>query len=206
MHLITAVLPLLVGVGAAIAEPPYGLRIGVEHGYGGENDGNSGGSNDHPAPPDPAFPFTDLCTEWRLEYLVNGGELSLWTQCAGATSQSTIISLLALDSSLIASKQGIKPAYPSNTAPDSFSSTCHSCYLPNTGDSIMACNCTANQGATLLAVDLAEWITAEQGVPCFTDGVVCGTVQSSTTSPPNGGGQEQPSSSTTTHDPECTGH
>jgi hypothetical protein len=113
MHIVTAILPLLIGARTAIAEPPYGLRIGVDHAYGVGHDGNSGSSTDHSAPPDPAFPFTDLCTEWRLEYLVSGGELSLWTQCAGAASQSTVVSLLALDSSLVASKQGIKPAYPS---------------------------------------------------------------------------------------------
>lgn len=113
MHFIT-VLPLLVGVGAAIAEPPYGLRIGVDHGYGGgSKNGDGGESNGQPPHPDPAFPFTDLCSEWRLEYLVDGGELSLWTQCAGAAAQSTVVSLLALDSSFVASKQGIKPAYPS---------------------------------------------------------------------------------------------
>lgn len=114
MHFII-VLPLLFRASAAIAEPPYGLRIGVDHGYGGGSNGggNNGGSNDHPPPPNPAFPFTDLCSEWKLEYLVDGGELSLWTQCAGAAVQSTVVSLLALDSSFIASKQGIKPAYPS---------------------------------------------------------------------------------------------
>ncbi|KIH86462.1 hypothetical protein SPBR_08905 [Sporothrix brasiliensis 5110] len=181
MHPITAVLPLLLGVAAAIAEPPYGLRIGV----------------DRPAPPDPAFPFTDLCPEWRLEYLVAGGELSLWTRCAGPSPQSSVVSLLALDSSLVASTQGIQPAHPSNAAPVSFSSTCRDCVLPNTGDSLMACNCTASQGTTLWTVDLAEWITAEQGVPCFTDGVVCGTVQSSTGPAPS------PSSSTA-NKPKCT--
>ena len=117
MHPITAILPLLVGAAAAIAEPPYGLRVGVDNGYGGSGGSNSGSNAGNPAPPDPAFPFTDLCTEWRLEYLVAGGELSLWTQCVGATSQSTVVSLLALDSSLVASKQGIKPAYPSWVSP-----------------------------------------------------------------------------------------
>lgn len=116
MHLVTTILPLLIGASATIAEPPFGLRVGVDHGYGGSRGGGGSGSGSNtgsPAPPDPAFPFTDLCTDWRLEYLVAGGELSLWTQCAGATSQSSVISLLALDSSLVASKHGIKPAYPS---------------------------------------------------------------------------------------------
>ncbi len=63
--------------------------------------------------PDPAFPFTDLCTSWRLEYLVRGGELALWTSCRNQQTGAAVISLLPLDHSLVASAEEIKPAFPS---------------------------------------------------------------------------------------------
>ncbi|CAK7205282.1 hypothetical protein SEUCBS139899_008051 [Sporothrix eucalyptigena] len=181
---ITILFPLLaVGSRAASVPPPAGWRVGIDHGhnsdYGtgnGQPDGGPGGEPDAPA-----FPFADLCNSWKLEYLVSGGELSLWAQCPtqdASGAQVLVNSLLPLESSFVANAQGIKPAYPSNSAPVSFSTICRDCTLPDPQGTVMACNCTTNGGSPLLAVDLTEWITADQGVTCFTDGVVCGTVQS----------------------------
>ncbi|CAK7240787.1 MAG: hypothetical protein STHCBS139747_002234 [Sporothrix thermara] len=159
---------------AAAADPARpGLWIGTDQVYA-EANGLPGG---------PALSFADLCTSWRLAYLVDGGELSLWTQCptqAASGARVLVDALLPLESSLVATDRDIEAAYPSNSASVSFSSVCQACTLPDPRDTVMTCNCTTNGGHPQLTVDLRRWIAAAQGVPCFTDGVVCGTVQRTT--------------------------
>ncbi|CAK7220179.1 hypothetical protein SCUCBS95973_004070 [Sporothrix curviconia] len=160
---------------ASVLVPP-GFHVGIDHGFAGAKNPPGG----------PAFPFADLCTGWKFKYLVDGGELSLWTQCPtqdASGAKVLVNALLPLESSLIANALGIKPAYPSNSAPVSFSSVCQACTLPDPKGTVMACSCTTNGGHPLLAINLTKWITANQGVPCFTDGVVCGTIQMTLTTP-----------------------
>ncbi|CAK7212786.1 hypothetical protein SBRCBS47491_001579 [Sporothrix bragantina] len=189
-------LPLLAVAGAVTAfSPPLGLHVGTDQGYNNGNDEPGG----------PAFPFADLCTSWHLAYLVDGGELSLWTQCPtqdASGAKVEVNALLPLESSLVATAQGIKPAYPSNSAPVSFSSVCRACTLPDPKGTVMACNCTTNGGDPQLAIDLTEWITADQGVPCFTDGVVCGTVQ--TTSAVSASSPTSSATKAAKETPKCT--
>ncbi|EPE09386.1 hypothetical protein F503_07162 [Ophiostoma piceae UAMH 11346] len=180
-----SIITLLLGALAAA----LGTDMGLRNGYAGILPT----SPDH-APPDPAFTYTLSCDQWRLEYLVKGGELSLWTSCYARQpdTQSVaslpkgaelyVISRLALDSSYVANEYAIRAASPSNSAPVSFSSLCHDCSLYNGTTSVMTCNCTTNNGHPPMSVDLGLSIAGmPDGVPCFTDGVVCAVQQSVST-------------------------
>lgn len=71
----TKALPILAAVGAValtISSPvPTDVHVGIDNGRPPVDD----------RPYGPAFTFTLLCYQWRLEYVVDGGGLSLWTQC-----------------------------------------------------------------------------------------------------------------------------
>ncbi|EFX06622.1 hypothetical protein CMQ_6943 [Grosmannia clavigera kw1407] len=64
-------------------------------------------------PPDPAFPFTDLCDNWWLERLSGSGEFVLWTLCPKGENRTGVVSVLQMDRSLVADSQRITPASPS---------------------------------------------------------------------------------------------
>ena len=180
-----SLITLLAGALAAALGPDMGLRNGYA--------GISPASPTH-TPPDPAFTFTLSCDEWRLEYLIDGGELSLWTSCYARRPDTEsaaslpkgadlyVISRLALDSSYVANEYAIRAASPSDSAPVSFSSLCHDCSLYNGTASVMTCNCTTNNGHPPMSVDLGLSIASmPDGVPCFTDGAVCAVQQSVST-------------------------
>ncbi|OAA56199.1 hypothetical protein SPI_07810 [Niveomyces insectorum RCEF 264] len=125
-------------------------------------------------PPDPAFPFTDLCDAWHIEYLVSGSQLSLWTKCPMLPGPE-YISVMSLEASLVATDKKIKPAFPSNSAPQNFSTVCQDCQLAGKSTAFMMCSCSTNTQQKL-SIDLSEYITSVRGLVCFTDGVVCGDV------------------------------